>query len=719
MKNPSKTFTTKEGQKPPIQAKQRPIQAKQRPIQAKQRPIQAKQSPIQRKPNVDNQDLKTQMGKQYGVDLSGYKEHQNSSFPDKVGAQATIQGKDIHYASGQFTLQNRKHELGHAIDNTLNGTPQGNTTIQGYNIDTTREEVADKIMHTPLQKQSDDTTPVVQQKSKSSGKTVLQRKGEKKALRNTLEPNPDLGYKRMRRGNRRGSVSDTHGLSTVKVVYLRNYTDMRETTVNNKTLKDSFFNRELKAQKQAIGQCLPHGTDVEKWITQNYNALTAYLFSYLGAGNCGTFGSVIFEQLIAHTTDQLVARCSMVDTTEYYDHGFTVTLPANAQFVNLQNAIVRVTKDNRGNIQTKHRKTVRVLANSVDPKKCTIVDGWNNYQLQTLDQFQQKDNVYGSILNNANIRVQSYKRATGYDPVEPIREILQSIGDGCLQDLEQQVKNNNQQFIRNPWSNWTKYPRIRNYKDTKDGYDTVSDPNFDENNATDNQKLKLSYIFDFPGRNTVNDQRPLGTQLEDPDTTRQEIEVLLKDIKDFDIAEKEELIKSFNWNRYQEMSMSIRGNLYKFVRSTAPLTRLFLQTINNNSHKVKEVLGGDNLWKGSLTRTQKAQAGLLLSALNPQDAFEFLDGLDSDKKRANYLNEVDTDLLNLYYQRGNNLINPFNDIPRKSTIINGLNERAFKAYATTLNHHQQETLKSYCNDQHKVWLKEAINLNNIIDNLSF
>jgi hypothetical protein len=117
-------------------------------------------------------DLKSVMGEQYGVDLSGYKEHKDSSFPSTVGASATIQGKDIHYAPGQFTEQNRKHELGHAIDNTLNGTPKGDKTIQGHSIDTTREAAADKIMNTPLQRKVDGSQGELAQPNFSSGGAI-------------------------------------------------------------------------------------------------------------------------------------------------------------------------------------------------------------------------------------------------------------------------------------------------------------------------------------------------------------------------------------------------------------------------------------------------------------------------------------------------------------------------------------------------------------------
>jgi hypothetical protein len=147
--NPKSPYKTREGQLPPIQAKQKPVQ---------------------RKPD----DLKTKMGNQYGVDLSGYKEHTSSSFPGSVGAVAAIQGKDIHYAPGQFTEKNRKHELGHAIDNTINGTPKGDKVVNGQNVDTTREKAADKIADTPLQMKSMDSVEVKQ--PQTSSQAPIQRK---------------------------------------------------------------------------------------------------------------------------------------------------------------------------------------------------------------------------------------------------------------------------------------------------------------------------------------------------------------------------------------------------------------------------------------------------------------------------------------------------------------------------------------------------------------
>lgn len=171
---PTSPYQTKEGQKPPIQTREGKLAGLWGET--------AQNQAVQRK---ESNDLKSIMGNQYGVDLSGYRETQNSSFPAKVGALATIQGKDIHYAPGQYTEKNRKHELGHAIDNTLNGTPKGDTTVQGHNIDTTREAAADKIADAPLQRNvgsnwelnavKSGVEQTTTQASKPSGHNVVQR----------------------------------------------------------------------------------------------------------------------------------------------------------------------------------------------------------------------------------------------------------------------------------------------------------------------------------------------------------------------------------------------------------------------------------------------------------------------------------------------------------------------------------------------------------------
>ncbi|WP_299315837.1 hypothetical protein [uncultured Aquimarina sp.] len=95
-------------------------------------------------------EIAASMGEQYGVDTSSLKATHNSSFPTKLNAEATIQGKNIHFAPGMDTEYNIKHEVSHAIDNTINGTPKGDMVVNGQKVDTTRERVVDKMVNSSI-----------------------------------------------------------------------------------------------------------------------------------------------------------------------------------------------------------------------------------------------------------------------------------------------------------------------------------------------------------------------------------------------------------------------------------------------------------------------------------------------------------------------------------------------------------------------------------------
>ncbi|HAS47015.1 MAG TPA: hypothetical protein DCS93_41410 [Microscillaceae bacterium] len=166
----------------PIQAKQKPIQAKQKPIQAKQRSIQAKQKPLQRQ-TKDGQpqgsakfkEIATTMGEQHGVDTSSLKATHNSTFPNSVHAEATIQGSKIDFAPGKDTEFNMKHEVAHYIDNAKNGTPKGDKMVNGQAVDTTREQTVDKMAEQPLQRKAHHSSEA--NLAVSAESQVLQKKG--------------------------------------------------------------------------------------------------------------------------------------------------------------------------------------------------------------------------------------------------------------------------------------------------------------------------------------------------------------------------------------------------------------------------------------------------------------------------------------------------------------------------------------------------------------
>ncbi len=106
--------------------------------------VEAKAAPVQRmaaKGSPRFRQIAAEMGTTYGVDTSGLKATHHSTFPARLKAEATIQGRNIHFAPGKDTDHNMRHEVAHAIDNTLNGTPKGDQVVNGQMVDTTREHV--------------------------------------------------------------------------------------------------------------------------------------------------------------------------------------------------------------------------------------------------------------------------------------------------------------------------------------------------------------------------------------------------------------------------------------------------------------------------------------------------------------------------------------------------------------------------------------------------
>ncbi|MCB0374561.1 MAG: hypothetical protein KDD04_01430, partial [Sinomicrobium sp.] len=112
-----------------------------------------KTNPVQRKAPKGSsrfRQIAMAMGENHGVDTSGLVATHNSSFPAKLNAEATIQGNKIHFAPGMDTDYNIRHEVGHAIDNSLNGIPKGDRVVNGQKIDTTREKVVDSMAKAPI-----------------------------------------------------------------------------------------------------------------------------------------------------------------------------------------------------------------------------------------------------------------------------------------------------------------------------------------------------------------------------------------------------------------------------------------------------------------------------------------------------------------------------------------------------------------------------------------
>ena len=175
-------YTTREGKLGPIQAKQRPVNKSQpesrtidpfkvvpnAALEAHHQNMEASYAqaiPIQRQQEKNNKiqpqgsakfkEIATAMGEQHGVDTSLLKATHNSSFPATVNAAATIQGNKIDFAPGQDSEPTMKHEVAHYIDNAKNGVPSGDKVVNGQKVDTTREQVVDRMAEGTLQRKDD------------------------------------------------------------------------------------------------------------------------------------------------------------------------------------------------------------------------------------------------------------------------------------------------------------------------------------------------------------------------------------------------------------------------------------------------------------------------------------------------------------------------------------------------------------------------------------
>ncbi|HAS45048.1 MAG TPA: hypothetical protein DCS93_31490 [Microscillaceae bacterium] len=171
----AKPTSTIQAKQRPVQAKHKPIQAKHKPIQAKHKPIQAKHKPIQRQGKEKSAEIAKSLGQKHNVDTSNLEFNHNSSFPESVNAEATIQGNKIDFAPNKDTTENIKHEVGHHIINTKRGTvPKADSVVNGHAVNTTDETAADKIMNESLPTQQGESMQMKASNTSSNG-TPIQR----------------------------------------------------------------------------------------------------------------------------------------------------------------------------------------------------------------------------------------------------------------------------------------------------------------------------------------------------------------------------------------------------------------------------------------------------------------------------------------------------------------------------------------------------------------
>lgn len=351
----------------------------------------SKALPVQRKAPKGSsrfQQIATAMGEQHGVDTSGLVATHNSSFPAQLNAEATIQGNKIHFAPGKDTDYTIRHEVAHAIDNTLHGTPGGDQVVNGQKVDTTREKVVDRMAKVPVNAIQDQASPFQRRKikihgflqeaaagNKDTSKYVIQRYGEQEAV----EYAKSLG---IRRGNRRASIKGTKGLSQALVRWMRNDFRKYHKGKLGKYLLGIFEDEDLNYNEK----------DVALFMEGQSTFIIAALVKAIQAGNCGEFSAVVFAHLFENTKDQwiYIADLHPMDT---FNH-----------------SIVLTSKDDCGN--------ENAAFNAPDPDNVTVVDAWYHYNITSLSDFLNKGNHHKAMLTQSNLIIQEKEISKGESPLD-------------------------------------------------------------------------------------------------------------------------------------------------------------------------------------------------------------------------------------------------------------------------------------------------------------
>ncbi|WP_018277938.1 hypothetical protein WKI13_09210 [Teredinibacter turnerae] len=214
----------------------------------------------------------------------------------------------------------------------------------------------------------------------------IQLKGERAALTNTKDATRSAG-EQIRRGNRRGSISDTGGRSRAKLAI--------EYDPPHEHLNTGYRSKVQELRNFVINKMVAEAgyirTNAEALINNNDSFLQAKAVEEISVGNCGEFSMVVFAHLIQNTTGQWVHRCCMAgkvpgsNPPQNYDHCFVFTY---AQQV----------------------ADTKAIANK---NEATIADAWDGYKILTLKSFMKGQNAYGTTLKDSNISIEESKQADG------------------------------------------------------------------------------------------------------------------------------------------------------------------------------------------------------------------------------------------------------------------------------------------------------------------
>lgn len=268
-----------------------------------------------------------------GFSLDDVRVHYNSDRPARIGALAYTQGAAVHVAPGQE--RHLPHELGHVVQQKQGRvSPTIRVGGQPVNNSARLEQDADAWSRSVLS--SSPARREARPRPRPARDGAIQRLGERDAVRSTFP---------LRRGNRRGSIVDTAGISAHR---LGNFSAWFDNTFW------PLLNARFGVQS-----------------AETYYLARAEAVKMTNAANCDDYSTVTFAHIVNSTDDQWVYRCHM-EPHPPYAHAFTITSPTELN--------------------------VGLLPADADAQNICVVDGWNNYQIATLGQFCNCANPYGDSL---------------------------------------------------------------------------------------------------------------------------------------------------------------------------------------------------------------------------------------------------------------------------------------------------------------------------------
>ncbi len=202
--------------------------------------------------------------------------------------------------------------------------------------------------------------------SRSNANNVtIQCAGEQEAI-NAANAGPD----RLRRGNRKSSVTGTHGSSFILV------NGIHGNGIHVAGLRDMMADVRLIVMKWLIEQRSYNADSSEAEVRRWWPVIEAEGVKHFRAGNCGEFASFVLTQIKENTSGQYVHKVSM--TPPPYDHALVLTAP-----VELKNG------------------------QRADITQVMVADAWQGPNAITLQDFLNGNNPYKRKLTIDNLNIEN------------------------------------------------------------------------------------------------------------------------------------------------------------------------------------------------------------------------------------------------------------------------------------------------------------------------